>query len=78
MAFIEPMHRNKPNITYLLVCIYGTVYCEQKYTAVVVEVGVVCIYGVICIKVLYVYMGQPMFTVSRKNTAAVVEVGVVC
>ena len=23
MAFIEPMHRNKPNITYLLWC------CEQ-------------------------------------------------
>ena len=21
MAFIEPMHRNKPNITYLMLCI---------------------------------------------------------
>ena len=23
MAFIEPMHRNKPNITYLLTTIWG-------------------------------------------------------
>ena len=26
MAFIEPMHRNKPNITYLLTC--KAKYCE--------------------------------------------------
>ena len=28
MAFIEPMHRNKPNITYLLMCPLG--YQDNK------------------------------------------------
>ena len=29
MAFIEPMHRNKPNITYLLTVLYMTaIYVE--------------------------------------------------
>ena len=33
MAFIEPMHRNKPNITYLLPsCYWHLKYCMQyKY-----------------------------------------------
>ena len=29
MAFIEPMHRNKPNITYLLTCETNTGATEK-------------------------------------------------
>ena len=32
MAFIEPMHRNKPNITYLL-CVFGILNNEILYIA---------------------------------------------
>ena len=28
MAFIEPMHRNKPNITYFIYLIYGKIMVD--------------------------------------------------
>ena len=31
MAFIEPMHRSKPNITYLLTCIHRTHYSDVTW-----------------------------------------------
>ena len=34
MAFIEPMHRNKPNITYLLLLQHSLLWCDITYNMV--------------------------------------------
>ena len=34
MAFIEPMHRNKPNITYLLTCMAVTEWIQNSVVSI--------------------------------------------
>ena len=42
MAFIEPMHRNKPNITYLLTDSFG-IYCKKLLKEAKIDVGEIAI-----------------------------------
>ena len=55
MAFIEAMHRNKPNITYLL-----TLHMEQTFLLdmdlIMTQIGYIMVHGIDTVHVLHKWL----------------------